>query len=89
VAKEPRDVTQTIRFVTMNCVVIRLKSSLEALIPNAVELAETFTDETIERRVRTLLGTTLDNHVDQFDLDYPVSNAKDKSTTKLYLFTLL
>ena len=35
------------------------------------------------------MGTTLDDHVDYFDLECPVSNAEDKQTTKLYLFALV
>jgi hypothetical protein len=35
------------------------------------------------------LGTTLNNHVDWFDLECPVSNVQDKHITKVYLFALL
>ena len=48
VAKETRNVTQTIYFVTMNCVVICLESVLKRLVPYALELAETFADEPIK-----------------------------------------
>ena len=50
----------------------RFKISLKALmafIAFLIEFAEMFADKTIEIRVRMLLGTTLDNHVDQFDQD--------------------
>jgi hypothetical protein len=64
VAKEMRNVTQSIRFVKMNCVVVCLKSFPKRPVPYTIELAETFVDEAIEKRIRTLLGTTPNNHVD-------------------------
>lgn len=73
----------------MNRLVIRLESSLIAFVPYAIELAETFADETIEGRVGTLLGTTLDNHVDQFNLACSVSIRKEQCIGMSYLLTLL
>lgn len=66
--KESGNITQTVRFVAMNRGVVIPKRSLQAIGPNAVELAEPFTDMSIERRIRPFLRTTLDNHVDQFNL---------------------
>ena len=63
-AKETRSVTQSIRFVMMNCVVVCLKSFLKRLVPYAIEIAEMPVDEATESRIRTLLGTTPDNHID-------------------------
>jgi len=51
VVKETRFVTQTIRFMSMNWVVICLKSFLKGLAPCAVELAEMFADEATESRI--------------------------------------
>lgn len=67
-AKESGNITQTVRFVAMNRGVVIPKRSLQAIGPNAVELAKPFTDVSIERRIRPFLRTTLDNHVDQFNL---------------------
>ena len=46
--QEPGDVTQMIRLIKMDRVEIRLKDPLMAFVPYAIELAETFADETIE-----------------------------------------
>jgi hypothetical protein len=73
----------------MNRVKIHLKSPLVAFVPYAIELAETFADKTIKIRVRMFLGTTFDNHVDQFNLRCSVSNCKERRIPKPYLFALL
>jgi hypothetical protein len=71
----------------MNCVLIRFESSLKGLGPNAVELAKTFTDQAMEGRERTFVGTTLDKHVDQFNLQCSVSKRQShahKNTIPLH-----
>ena len=54
----------------MNGGIVIFESRFKALIPDAVEFAETFADEAIERRVRSFLRATLDKHVDELDLQY-------------------
>ena len=54
-----------------------------------IELAETFTDKTIEIRMRTILGMTSENHVDQLKLKGSVRNDKEKSKANPFLFALL
>ena len=68
VPEEPSDVAQLVRLVSVNGVVILHECLLEALRPYAIKLAESFTYETVECVVRSLLRTTLDNHVAQLDL---------------------
>jgi len=46
---------------------VRCKGLFKGLAPYPVELAEPFTDQTIESRIRALLRTTLHDHVAQFD----------------------
>ena len=46
--KETRNVTQSIRLVKIDCVVICLKSLVKRLVSYAIELAEMFADEAIE-----------------------------------------
>ena len=67
-AEETRNVTKAIGFVTVNRFVVLSEGLFEAIGPDTIQFAETFTDESIELGVRSLLRTTLDNHLDQFNL---------------------
>lgn len=49
--KEPRDISQTVGFVTKNDGELVSRRSFEAVGPDAVELAEALADETEERGV--------------------------------------
>ena len=62
-AEESSNVTKTVGFVSVNGEVVVLESLFKRFVPDPVEFAETFSDETIERRIRPLLGATFDNHV--------------------------
>jgi len=76
VPEETGDVAQAIGLIPMNgCVVIR-ERLLESICPDTVEFAEALADKTIEGGVRTLLGATFDNHVDEFDLKEQLSICK-------------
>lgn len=68
VSKETRDVTEPVRLISMNGVVIAAEGLFDRLHPNTIEPTKPFPDEAVKCRVRTLLRTTLDNHVDEFDL---------------------
>ena len=46
--KEPGNITKTVGFVSVNGEVVVLESLLKGFIPDSVELAKTFSDETIE-----------------------------------------
>jgi hypothetical protein len=46
----------------MDSVVVFDERGLEQLVPHAVDLAKTFTDQTEEFVVGAFLGATLDNH---------------------------
>jgi hypothetical protein len=50
-------------------VVVFCKGFLEAVGPNAIQLAEALADEAVEIRVGSFLRATLNNHVAQLDLD--------------------
>lgn len=67
-SEESSDITQFVGFVPMDGVVVFRKRLLEVVTPNPTDLAESFTDETVELRVRTLLRTTFNDHVTELDL---------------------
>lgn len=50
-AEEAGDVPQTVRLVSMNGGVVFGECTFEAFVPNSVQLAETFANETIEIRI--------------------------------------
>jgi hypothetical protein len=68
VAEEPGNVSHTIRFVSVNCIKVILECGFKAFRPDAIELAESFADETVVSRVGTFLGATFNDHVDEFNL---------------------
>jgi hypothetical protein len=53
--EESGDITQSIRLVTVYCVVIVGEGLLEALTPDTIELAETLSNETIKVGVGAFL----------------------------------
>lgn len=67
-AEETGNVTEAVAFVSVNSAIIVPKRLFEAVIPDPIQLAKSFADETIERRIGSLLRTTLDNHVAELDL---------------------
>jgi hypothetical protein len=67
-SEEPSNVAKSVSFVAMDSCVVCCKCLFETFCPHAIEFAETFADEAVECRVRPLLRTTLDDHVDHFDL---------------------
>ena len=68
VTEEPRDIPETICLVAMDGLVVLAECLLKAVKPDAVQPAEAFANEAVERRVRTLLRATLDNHVTELNL---------------------
>ena len=66
--EEACDVSEAIGLISVNCSVIVAERLLEAIVPDTIEFAEPFTDETIESRVGALLRATLDDHVAKLDL---------------------
>ena len=66
--KEPCNVSKAIGFVAVNSVVVGVESLFKGVGPDAIKSAKALSDQAIERRIRALLGTTLDNHVDEFNL---------------------
>lgn len=54
-AKEASNVTQPIRFVAMNSLVVLGECGLEEITPETVELRKSLSDQTIELRVCALL----------------------------------
>lgn len=68
VTEEATNVSELVGLVSMDGFVVLLERLLVALCPDAVEFAETFTDQAEERVVGTLLRTTLDDHVTHFNL---------------------
>lgn len=48
VSEEFGDVSQAIRFVPMDCVIVCLEGLLQALCPYTIQLAEPFANETVE-----------------------------------------
>lgn len=62
------NVSEAVGFVSVNGGVVHSECTFETFIPDSIEFAEPFTNETIEGRVRTFLRTTLDDHLGQFDL---------------------
>jgi hypothetical protein len=68
VAEELCDDAKTVGFQTMNRIVVLDKRSLEELVPHAVDLAKTLTDQAEELVISTFLGATLDDHRREFVL---------------------
>jgi len=68
VPEETGDVAQAIGLISVDCSVIIRERLLESVRPHTVEFTEALANETIKCRVGTFLGTTFDNHVDEFDL---------------------
>lgn len=62
VTEELGDNAKTIRFQTMDCIVVLDERGFEELIPHAVDLAETLTDHAKEFVICSFLGATFDNH---------------------------
>ena len=62
VAEEPGNVAQSIRLISMNCVVVFGKCGLEQVRPQTVDLCEPFPDQPVELRVGPLLRATFDDH---------------------------
>ena len=71
VSEEASDIPETVCFVAVDSQVVVCESTLKAFVPNAVQLAETLANEAVERRVRSLLRATLDDHFAQLDLIAP------------------
>ena len=50
-SEESSDVTKTVGFVSVNGEVVVLESLFKRFVPDPVEFAETFSDESVERGV--------------------------------------
>lgn len=61
-AEEASNVTQAVRLVAMNGIVILGERGLEEITPETVELCKPLSDQTIELRVGAFLRTALDDH---------------------------
>ena len=66
--EEAGDVAEAVGFVSVDGAVVVCKGRFQTFGPGAIELGETLADETVEGRVGSLLRTTFDYHVDEFDL---------------------
>lgn len=62
VSKEPRDVAQTVGFITVDRVIIFGERSLKQVRPEPVDLGESLTDQAVKFGVCSLLRTALDDH---------------------------
>lgn len=67
-SEELSDNAKTVRFQTVNCIVVLDKRSFKELVPHAVDLAKTLTDQAEEFIVSAFLRATLDNHRGKFVL---------------------
>jgi len=61
-AEKLGDDAKTVGFQTVNCIVVFDKRSFKELVPHAIDLAKTLTNQAEEFVVSTFLGTALDNH---------------------------
>jgi hypothetical protein len=69
----------------MDRIVVFLERFLEIFGPDPVEFTESFSDKTVELRVRSFLRTTLDDHVAHFNLVVSGSG-RGKQLTHLFAF---
>jgi predicted aconitase len=68
-AEKSCNVSQAVDFVAVNSAVVVGKSIFKRFCPNTVEFAESLANETVKVRIRSFLRTTLDDHVDHFNLE--------------------
>ena len=71
--------------------IVFVKCFFKGVSPDSVEFAEPFANKSIERRVRPFLGTTLNDHVDELNLDrkFSFSSTKQKAKKITNFLTLL
>lgn len=62
VSKETSDIAQAICLVAVNRVVVFSKGSLKQVRPQAINLCESLSNQSVELGVCSFLGATLDNH---------------------------
>lgn len=67
-SEEASDVSKSVRFVSVNRVVVRLEALLVRDRPDLVELRESLSHESVELGVGSFLRATFDDHVAHFDL---------------------
>ena len=79
VTEEATDVSKSVGLVSMDGVVVVGEGLFEGVAPDSIDLAESFSDETVEGGVRPFLGATLDDHVTELDLE----GMKDKSEVSI------
>ena len=72
-SKELSNDAQSVGFVPVDGFVLLRKHILEQFSPEPVQFAETFTYKSVELAIRTFLGTTFDDHLDDFNLILIVS----------------
>ena len=82
----------------MDSRIVFIEGFFKGICPDPVEFTETFADKSIERRVGSFLGTTFNDHVDEFNLDrtdqsvfffvYATKPKKEKVTDFLTLLQL-
>lgn len=66
--EETRNIPQPVRLVSVDCLVVLAERLFEAVEPDAVDSAETLSNQTIEGRVRAFLRATLDDHLAELNL---------------------
>ena len=66
--KETGNIAQSVRFVSVNRVVVVTKRLFDTFHPNTIEFTETFANKPIKVGVGPFLRTTFDNHVHEFNL---------------------
>lgn len=67
-AKKSSNITKSVCFIPMNCVVVCCKGLLKKLGPKAIDFCESFSNQAIEFTVGTFLRAALNHHGTQFML---------------------
>lgn len=67
--KETTDISEFVGLVSMDSFVVFPERLLEAVGPDSVQLAESFSDKTVKVGIGAFLRATFDNHVAQLDLE--------------------
>ena len=80
-----------IGFISMDSRIVFVKCLFKGVRPEPVEFAEPFANKSIKHRVRPFLRTTLDDHVDELNLERMISfsSTKQKAKKVTYFLTLL
>ena len=79
-SEEASDVTEPVCLVSMDCVEVGGVRLFEVFTPDTIELAESFANQAVERRIRAFLRATLDDHLAELNLWETVSRDRHIQT---------